>query len=185
MKKKEVIEDVEEMLRTAKIFKEENRLDEAIRGLHTALELCEKYKVRKEQTRPLSLLGNIQYDLGNNKASLESYQDALIIAEEESTPEQIAHIAQHIADVERELGSLKESQSHYRKALKYYRSNVSGHMLSMANSLRGFALLKEKMVDYADAKKMWREAKDLYEKMKAHDRVKECLSRLKKLELSQ
>ena len=51
-----------------------------------------------------------------------------------------------------------------------------------ANAMRGFALLKEKMVDYSDAKNLWTEAKSIYEKYKISDGVKECLTRLKKLE---
>ncbi|MEQ9405041.1 MAG: tetratricopeptide repeat protein [Cyclobacteriaceae bacterium] len=183
MKKNEIIIEVEELLRSARIFRNESRLDEAIRELHIALELCEKFKVSKEKARPLSLLANIQHDLGNNNASLESYRDALSIAENESKPKQIAHITRRIADVERELGSLKESLSHYQKALKYYRANVPAS-LNTANALRGLALLKEKMVDYSDAKKLWKEAKTLYEKLKIEDGVKECLNRLKRPEFS-
>lgn len=184
MKKQEVIENMEEFLRSAKVFYDQNRLEEAIRELHSALELCEDYKVSKEKTRTLSLLANIQYYLGYKEASLKSYNDALKIAENELEEEQVAHIIRHVADVEQELGSLKESQSHYQRALKYYKANLSSHYLNRANALRGLALLKEKMLDKSDAKRLWKEAKVLYEKMKLQDGVTECLNRLKKLELS-
>ena len=150
--------------------------------LEAALELSEKFKVTKEKSVTLSLLAKIYFDLGSNKRSLESYQDALSIAESDSEPEQIAHITRHMADVEREIGDLKSSSSHYEKALAYYRSNMNKYGLNMANAMRGFALLKEKMVDYADAKSLWTEAKIIYEKYKFSDGVKECLAKLKKLE---
>lgn len=184
MKRKEVIENMEEFLRSARIFYQQNRLDEAIRELHSALELCEDYKVSKEKSKTLSLLANIQHYLGYQEESLKSYKDALSLAEEVSKPDQVAHITSHIADVEREVGSLKEAQSHYQKALEYYRANLGSHSLNRANALRGMALLKEKMVDYSDAKRLWKEAKVLYQKLKIEDGVRECASRLKKLELS-
>jgi len=182
MEKKQVIQDMEEHLRSARIFRNESRYREAIMELEAAIELSEKFKLTKEKSATLSMLANIYFDLGSNKRSLESYQDALTIAELDSEPEQIAHITQHIADVEREIGDLKSSLSHYEKVLAYYRSNMNKYGLNMANAMRGFALLKEKMVDYADAKSLWNEAKSIYEKYKISDGVKECLARLKKLE---
>jgi tetratricopeptide (TPR) repeat protein len=89
-----------------------------------ALELCEEFKVYKEKTLTLSMLANIQHDLGNNEESLKSYNDALLFAEKVSEPEQIANIACHLAEVEMEIGSLKASQNHYYKALRYYRSHL-------------------------------------------------------------
>ena len=184
MNKQELIEDMEEHLRSARIFQNQNRLNEAIRELETALELCEEYKVNKEKRQTLSLLANIYFDLGRNKKSLESYRTALSLAEIDSEEEQIAHISRNIADVECEIGDLKSSMSHYQRALKYYRKNVSKYSLSYANTVRGFAVLKEKMVDYSDARRLWKEAKTMYEKLKVDTRIKECVSRLKKLDVA-
>lgn len=184
MNKQEVIEDMEEHLRSARIFRNENRFHEAIMELEAALELCEEYKVTKEQRQTWSLLANIYFDLGSNRKSLESFRQALSLAEVDSEEEQIAHITRHIADVECEIGDLKSSLSHYQKALNYYKNNVSKYSLSYANTIRGFAVLKEKMVDYSDAKKFWKEAKSVYEKLKIDTGIKECVARLKKLEVA-
>ncbi len=183
MNKREVIEDMEEHLRSAHIFQKENRLHLAIMELEAALELCEEYKINKEQRQTWSLLANIYQDLGRHTKSLESYKNALTLAEVESEEEQIAHLSRNIADVEYEIGDLKSSMSHYEKAIKYYR-NLSKYSLNYANTIRGFALLKEKMVDYADAKKLWKEAKSIYEGLKVETGIKECVSRLKKLDVA-
>ena len=184
MNKQELIEDMEEHLRSAKIFQKQNRLNEAIRELETALERCEEYKVNKEKRQTLSLLANIYFDLGRNKKSLESYKTALSLAEVDSEEEQIAHLSRQIADVECEIGDLKSSRSHYERALKYYKKNVSKYSLSYANTVRGFAVLKEKMVDYSDARRLWSEAKTIYTKLKMETGIKECISRLKKLDVA-
>ena len=184
MNKKEVIEDMEEHLRSARIFRNESRFGEAIMELEAALELCEEFKVTVQKRQTLSLLGTIHHDLGNNKKSLESYQDALSLADSDSEPDQIADITCHMADVEREIGDLKASFSHYEKALNFYRSNLNKDTLSLANTIRGYALLKEKMVDYSGAKRLWQEAKNIYTRLKIDEGVKECLGRLKKIELT-
>lgn len=183
MNKHEVIEDMEEHLRSAKIFRNEYRFNEAIMELEAALELCEEYKVNKVKRQTLSLLAKIYFDLGRTKKSLESYKNALTLAEVDSEEEQIAHITRHIADVECEIGDLKSSRSHYEKALSYYRNNVSKYSLNYANAIRGLAVLKEKTVEYSDAKKLWKEAKIIYEKLKIETGIKECMARLKKLEI--
>jgi len=183
MKRNEVIEDMEEHVRSARIFRNAHRFNEAIMELEAALELCEEFKVNKYKRMTLSLLATIYFDLGRNKKSLESYKNALILAEVDSEEEQVAHITRHIADVECEIGDLKSSMSHYEKALSYYRRNVSKYSLSYANTIRGLALLKEKTVDYSDAKKLWKEAKSVYEKLKVDTGIKECIMRLKKLEI--
>lgn len=184
MNKQEVIVDMEEHLRSARIFRNQHRFNEAVMELEAALELCEEYKVNKEKRQTLSLLANIYFDLGSNKKSLESYKNALSLAEVDSEEEQIANITRHIADVECEIGDLKSSRSHYEKALSYYRKNVSKYSLSYANTIRGFAVLKEKMVDYSDAKKLWSEAKSIYEKLKVDTGIKECINRIKKLDMA-
>lgn len=184
MNKKEVIADMEEHLRSAKIFQNQSRFNEAILELESALELCEEYKVNKEKKQTLSLLANIYFDLGRTNKSLESFKGALSLAESDSEEEQIANFTWHIAEVECEIGDLKSSRSHYEKALAYYRKNVNKYSLSYANAVRGLAMLKEKMVDYGDAKKLWNEAMNIYEKLKFDSGMKECMSRIKKLELS-
>ena len=184
MKKNDIIEEMEEHLRSAKIFQNQHRFHLAIMELEAALEKCEEYKVNKEKRQTLSLLANIYFDLGRNKKSLESYNNALSLAEVESEEEQIAHITRHIADVECEIGNLKSSTSHYEKALAYYRANMSKYSLSYANTIRGFAILKEKTVDYASAKKLWQEAYAIYDKLKVDSKIKECMAQLKKLEVA-
>lgn len=184
MNKQQVIEDMEEHLRSANIFRKENRLHLAIMELEAALELCEEYRINKQKRQTWSLLANIYYDLGSNKKSLESYRNALSIAEVESEQEQIAHITRHIADVECEIGDLKSSKSHYEKAIEYYKKNVGNYSLNYANAIRGLAVLKEKMVDYSDAKKLWKEAMLIYQKLKIETGIKECVTRLKKLDLA-
>lgn len=186
MNKKQVMEDMEEHLRSARIFQNESRYSEAIMELEAALELCEEFKVTRAKSQTLSMLGSIYQYLGYNKRSLESYTTALSLAEtdSDSEPSQIADITRHIADVERELGNLKASLTHYEKALHFYRSSLNKDSLGLAKTIRGFAYLKEKMVDYSDARRLWNEAKGIYSKLKVDDGVKECLLRLKKLDLT-
>jgi hypothetical protein len=40
------------------------------------------------------------------------------------------------------------------------------------------ALLKEKTIEYSDARKLGKEARALYEKLKIEDRVNECITKI-------
>ena len=184
MKRNEVIEDMEEHVRSARIFQNAHRFNEAIMELEAALELCEAFKVNKYKRTVLSLLANIYFDLGRNKKSLASYRNALVLAEVDSEEEQIADISRHIADVECAIGDLKSSMCHYEKALNYYRKNIGKYSLNYADAIRGLAVLKEKSVDYSDAKKLWKEAMVIYEKLKVDTGIKECLTRIRNLEIA-
>ena len=68
MNKQQVIEDMEEHLRSAQIFQNQSRLHLAIMELEAALELCEEYKITKEKRQTWSLLANIYFDLGSNNS---------------------------------------------------------------------------------------------------------------------
>ena len=89
-----------------------------------------------------------------------------------------AHIIRHQADIAAEMGLLSESFVHYEAALSIYRRDSLTNPMDLANTLRGFALLKERWKEVQEAKKMWREAKEIYSSFGIEEGVKECNAHL-------
>jgi tetratricopeptide (TPR) repeat protein len=67
-----------------------------------------------------------------------------------------------LGDVRRHLGQHQDAKARYEEALGIYRSEPKANPLDVANALRSFAILKEKMGDFDGARAFWREARGLY-----------------------
>ena len=89
-----------------------------------------------------------------------------------------AHIIRHQADIAAELGLSSESFVHYEAALSIYRRDPLTNPMDLANALRGFALLKERWKEFQEAKKMWREAREIYTSFGIEEGVIECNAHL-------
>jgi tetratricopeptide (TPR) repeat protein len=74
----------------------------------------------------------------------------------------VAHTVRHLGDILRKQGQGVSSESCYSEALEIYRKSQETPLLDLANTLRGFALLKGENGEAEEARSLWREARDLY-----------------------
>jgi len=130
----------------------------------------------------LTGLGQIERDLDNNIAALQHYREAVGILKGESKRLRFAHTIRHLADLLREGGSFAEAAGCYEEALRVYREHTETPALDLANTLRGFALLKAGMGEAERANSLWHEARSLYELVNVQSGVEESerhIARLK------
>jgi tetratricopeptide (TPR) repeat protein len=78
-----------------------------------------------------------------------------------------------LADILRENGSPEDASLRYEEALKIYREYAETPPLDLANTLRGFALLKADIGEKEEAKSLLREARSLYESVNVQAGVEE------------
>jgi tetratricopeptide (TPR) repeat protein len=95
-------------------------------------------------------------------------------------PQRLAHTVRHVADIERQMGSLDAAEADYFEALAIYRDDSRTGKLDLANTLRGYALLREARGDLKAASEMWSEAGKLYADVGVQAGVDEAERRVKK-----
>lgn len=123
--------------------------------------------------RALAGLGQIERDLQNGPDARKHYEDAVIICRTLNDELRLAHTIRHLGDILREQGELILSEPCYLEALEIYRNNEGTRLLDLANTVRGFALLKGENGETQEALALWLEAKELYARFKVHDGVTE------------
>jgi tetratricopeptide (TPR) repeat protein len=116
---------------------------------------------------------------GKLDLALERYRAAAEMLRCVIQPQQLAHTVRHVADIEREMGSLDAAEADYFEALAIYRDDSRTGTLDLANTLRGYALLREERGDLKAAGEMWTEARGLYADVGAQAGVDEANLRLK------
>ena len=110
--------------------------------------------------------------------SVLRYLVAVALARPRSDRLVLAHRVRHLGDAYRRLGWVALAESCYLEALSIYRQHQSTKPLDLANTLRGFALLKEHTHAHQDAHQLWHEAHDLYVKVDVAAGVAESAARL-------
>lgn len=118
-------------------------------------------------------LGQIERDLANLDVSLQHYREAVELLRTCPDRLRFAHTIRHLADILRENGSPEDASLRYEEALKIYREYAETPPLDLANTLRGFALLKADIGEKEEAKSLWREARSLYESVNVQAGVEE------------
>jgi tetratricopeptide (TPR) repeat protein len=99
---------------------------------------------------------------GKLDVALERYRAGAETLRRMVQPQRLAHTVRHVADIEREMGSLDAAEADYAEALAIYRDDSRTGKLDLANTLRGYALLREARGDLKAAAEMWSEARELY-----------------------
>jgi len=114
----------------------------------------------------LTRLGDIERDLHHPETALDLYQQASeLIRNQPANPADsltLAHTVRHIADIARELHRLDLAGPNYSEALAIYRSHPQTGSLDLANTLRGYAMLKTATGETQAAISLWQEAGTLY-----------------------
>jgi tetratricopeptide (TPR) repeat protein len=154
--------DLERLLSGAYHARREHRSADARRLLTEAVELARRGRGPEDLARALTALGQLERDMTNTQAALQFYQEAVGIYHKQGDMLRLAHTVRHVGDIYREDGQLAPAEPCYEDALRMYRANPDTPPLDLANTLRGFALLKEQLGQKQQARELWTEARDLY-----------------------
>ncbi len=173
---KEVTE-TDRLLNLAFVARRERRLDDARRDLVLAVSLCRQSGERMELAQAVSALGRIERDLRLHEAAIQNYQEAAGIYRTEGDALNLAHTIRHLADIHREQGRVQLAESNYQEALSLYREEERTQPLDLANTARGFALLKAEQ-----ARALWQEANALYASVDVEAGVAESAKWIARLE---
>jgi tetratricopeptide (TPR) repeat protein len=172
---------LEEMLADAYHARRENRSADAKQVLIEAVEVCRRSNVPTDLARALTGLGQIERDLKNTEVARHYYEEAVTIYREQGDLLRLAHSVRHVGDIYLEEGQLVPAEPCYQEALKIYRANAGTAALDLANTLRGFAILKQELAQKEEARQLWMEARDLYESMNVDAGVAESARRIAQL----
>ena len=164
---------VEELIASGYEARKERRPEQAKEVFAEAVRLSRKAADPLLLASSLTGLGQIERDLDNNNAALQHYREAVEILKGEPSRLRFAHTIRHLADILREDGSPEEAAACYGEALKVYREHTETPPLDLANTLRGFALLKGGMGENEQANSLWREARSLYKSVNVQAGVEE------------
>jgi tetratricopeptide (TPR) repeat protein len=92
-----------------------------------------------------------------------------------------AHTIRHIADMHLDELNFVEAKPLYEESLEIYRGNLSTKLLDLANAVRPYALLNEKLGNTGAAKDLWQEARNLYSSLRLKEGIRECDAHLAQL----
>ena len=170
----------ETLLMQAYQARRENRLADAKQRFIEAVDLC-----RPDGGVPLAKaltgLGQIERDMERRDLARQHYAEALAIYRVERDVLKVAHTARHLGDIHQEAGRLDLAEPCYREALELYRADQRTGPLELANAIRSYAILNEKICNPEEAKQMWEEARSLYAAVNIKEGVAESSKRLARL----
>lgn len=174
--------ELETLMQRALQARQDNRPQDAKRDRTAALELCRREGSQAELASALTGLAQIERDLHNNQAALAHYEEAIAIYRSANTPPRLAHTIRHVADIHRHERRYDLAAAGYHEALTLYRGHHETSKLDLANTLRGFAILKEETGEDVQARAFWQEAKELYAAVNVSAGVAESSRRLEALD---
>ena len=124
-------------------------------------------KASPQLAEALTSLGQVERDLGEISAALQHYQEAAelyrSLPSDAAQPLAVAHTVRHVADIMRVNGDLVPAAAgFYDEALLIYRDHPETSPLDLANTLRGYALLKASSGHSQAAIAFFEEARILY-----------------------
>jgi tetratricopeptide (TPR) repeat protein len=127
-----------------------------------AITLSKTTNDRSALARALAGLGQIERDLHDHSAARRHYEESVAVYRTFDNPLALAHTVRHLADILRGQGDHELAEACYAEALEIYRQHENTQLLDLANTLRGYALLKTDNNEKEEALQLWREARDLY-----------------------
>jgi tetratricopeptide (TPR) repeat protein len=147
-----------------------------------AVSRCRTAGNQNQLLRALKGLGQIERDLGRGEVALQLYNEAVAICRAVDNPLLLAHTVRHVGDIHQDAGRRKLAEPCYQEALTIYRNHEETDVLDLANTVRPFARLKEQNGEIEDAKRLWREAKELYAAANVPEGVAEATRQMARLE---
>ena len=113
-------------------------------------------------------------------AARTHYAEAAQIYRVQNNSLAYAHTIRHIADMHLDELNLVEAEPLYEESLELYRGNFDTKLLDLANTVRPYALLNEKIGNLETAKQLWQEARNLYASLRLEAGIQECEAHLAK-----
>jgi tetratricopeptide (TPR) repeat protein len=165
-----------EWIASGYLARREHQLDEARSCFTRALHLCGASEDKLRTAEAHVGLGQIERDRKNVGAALMHYQLAVELFRKLDSPLTLAHTIRHVADILLDEGKLEPAQRHYEEALSIYCAHEETPPLDLANTLRGYALLKEGSRKTEEATMLWKQTQALYEQLGIEPGVTECRS---------
>ncbi len=142
-----------------------------------AVVVCREQLDQNGLAQALTELGRIERNRQNVSQAIQLYNEAAEIYRSLPSPLRFAHTIRHVGDMLREQGSsqaLGRARTCYEKALSTYRAHTETPKLDLANTLRGFALLREQAGEKEAAAELWKEASQSYRAAGVQQGVKEA-----------
>jgi len=173
---------VEELLADANTFRKENRPDEAIDAIRSAVELSRELTEPDLLAKSLNELARIERDRGKTSRSIACYEEVAELMENSHNHLGVAHAMRHLGDIHQDEGRMEEADLCYSKALDIYRYHKNNSQMALANTLRGYALLKNLQDKKEEAMALWIEARSIYEENHIREGVKECNRWIRRLD---
>ena len=169
-----------QLLETAWVKRREEKYDEARDLVVQAHKLC-KEEDFNNLGRVFHVYMQFESDHDNHEKAIELCRKSLMYYKKANNQVKIAHSTRHIADLQYTIGNLSESERNYRAAIHIYRDNPNESVGNLANALRGFGLLLEKIGKKREAIEVWRETKELYQSIDLQQGIEEANKKLKLL----
>lgn len=173
----------DQLIREAREARREGRLADAHRDFAAAVAHSRQSGEQRLLVQALKGLGQIERDLGHGDAALSHYEEAVGLCRQQYDPLLLAHMVRHVSDLHRDAGRFELAEPCYHEALAIYRSNPQTPPLDLANAVRPLAILKGTTGEVKKAKRLWKEARDLYAAVGVPEGVAECSAQLARLSL--
>ncbi|MDH3650775.1 MAG: tetratricopeptide repeat protein [Saprospiraceae bacterium] len=172
---------ISELLRKAWVKRREEKYREARQLVVKAQGLCEDTDF-DSLGRIFHIYMQFESDHNNHVKALELCEQSLTFYRKGKRPGRIAHSIRHVADLQRHLGKEVDAEYNYREAINIYRDQSDTSKGDLANALRGFGYLLEKIGKVREASAVWKEVKELYQACHLQDGVVEANRRLNSLQ---
>ena len=173
---------IEELIARAAQHRRERKPTDAAREWAEAVELSRHQNDIPSLIRSLRGAAETERDLGRNREAGDLYEEAVSLCRKQNNDALLlAHTVRHLGDIRRHIGQHEGALSCYQEALGIYRSHPDANPRDVANVLRPFAIIKEKMGDFESARTFWLEARELYESLAINAGVAEASQALVRL----
>ena len=173
-----------DLLSRARTARREGRRDEFAALVERALEVSRAEGSNADAASALHLSAQLYMDEGRPDAAVEPYEEAVALRRRVGDPEALAHELRHLGAARLELGELDAADGLLGEALRLYRQATGDEAdtrrhLDTANAIRPLAILRERQGRAAEARALWEEARELYERAGIEDGVDEAESHLR------
>jgi tetratricopeptide (TPR) repeat protein len=115
---------------------------------------------------------------GRPEDALSFYERAAAAYRTSGDSLRLAHTLRHVGDIHRQAGRPELAEPFHREALALYRCHPDPPRLGLANAIRPLAILEERAGRVDAARRLWAEARDLYEACGVTEGVAESSRRL-------